>query len=30
VQTEPDTMDIDRLIQNFRERQKERGGGRGK
>ena len=24
VQTEPDTMDIDALFQNFRERQKER------
>jgi len=27
VQTEPDTMDIDTLVQNFRENQKERGGG---
>jgi hypothetical protein len=24
VQTEPDTMDIDALVQNFRESQKER------
>ena len=27
VQTEPDTMDIDALVQNFRESQKKRGGG---
>jgi len=30
VQTEPDTMDIDALVQNFKESRKRGGGGRGR